>query len=680
MTGPVNLPVIAAGTALPFPAELVLLLALSVGIAYLCYRVGLVPIAGFLLAGVVVGPGALGLVEDRALIDVLAEIGVILLLFTIGIEFKLEKLAQIGREVFVGGGLQVGLTVAIVSLGLLVFGVPVSIGIYTGFLVALSSTAIVLGLLADRAESDTPTGQLSLAVLIFQDLAIIAMVLLVPMLGGEGGSGLDVALALGKAVLLIAAVLLLARSVVPWILRKVAYARRTELFLLTVVAICFGTAWVTSLAGVSLALGAFLAGLVVSESAYSEYALSEVLPLRTLFNAVFFVSVGMLLDIRFVVDNAMLVLGAVAVVLIAKGLITGASVLLMGYPVRIAAAVSLSLVQIGEFSFVLDRAGRTVGLSPMGLGTTGEQAFIAVTVLLMIATPGLMKAGRPLGEWLERTPVGRLGRRKMPAADGPRKIEDHVIVIGYGLAGRRLSRLLREVQIPFEVIDLNPRSLEVAEADGVDMLVGDASRLPILQHAAVDRAKLLVVAINDPSAALRIVQQAHLANPTLQIIVRTRFIRDVEALHELGADVVVPEELETAVRIFAQVLGAYMVPRDEIEEKIRTLRADDYGIFRGSIQEAHLMVLQGLDEEGLHTRAVAVRPGAPVEGKTLAEMRLRADHGLTVLAIRRDGRTLANPDGSFRVQPGDRLVLIGSADQFVACADLFRETSPPAGA
>jgi CPA2 family monovalent cation:H+ antiporter-2 len=387
----------------------------------------------------------------------------------------------------------------------------------------------------------------------------------------------------------------------------------------------------------------------------------------------------MLLDVLFLVDNVLLVLGVVALVLLTKGIITGASILLMGYPVRIAAAVSLALVQIGEFSFVLDRAGRAVGLSPVGWGTTGEQAFIAVTVLLMIATPGLMKLGRPVGEWLERTPAGRLGRKSVPSGDRPLKMEDHVIVVGYGHAGRRLGRVLREVGIPFEVIDLNPRSLEVAEEDGLDLLVGDASRLPILEHAAITRAKLLVVAINDAAAAQRIVQQAHLANPTLQIIVRTRFIRDVEILHDLGADVVVPEELETSVRIFSQVLGAYMIPKSEIEDKIRALRADDYGIFRGSIQEAHLMVLQGLDEEGLHTRAVAVREGAPVSGKTLAELRLRADHGITVLAVRRDGRTVASPDGSFRVQAGDRLVLIGTADQFVTCAPLFREAPAAQG-
>jgi CPA2 family monovalent cation:H+ antiporter-2 len=280
---------------------MVALFIVSVIIAYLCYRLRLVPIAGFLLAGVLIGPNSLGLVHDQELVDILAEVGVILLLFSIGLEFSLKELSRIGRAIFLGGGLQVGLSLAAVTGVLLAFGVPWQAGIYTGCLVALSSTAIVLGLLSERDESDTPTGRLSLAILIFQDLAIVVMVLLIPLLAGEGGTTGAVLLVFGKALLLIAAVLVLARRVVPWILEHVAYTRRQELFLLTVVAICFGTAAASSYAGVSLALGAFLAGLVVSESRYREQALSEILPLRTVFNAVFFVSVGMLLDLSFLV-------------------------------------------------------------------------------------------------------------------------------------------------------------------------------------------------------------------------------------------------------------------------------------------------------------------------------------------------------------------------------------------
>ena len=672
--------VLLAAVGLPFLAEIAALFAASVLVAYLCYRVGLVPIAGFLLAGVLIGPGALGLVEDQALIDMLAEIGVILLLFTIGIEFSLEKMARLGRAIILGGGLQVGLTVATVTLLLLAFGVDVAAGLYTGCLVALSSTAIVLGLLAERGTTGSPDGQLALAMLIFQDFAIIAMVLFVPMLGGTGGTAFDVLRALGEAVVLIAGVVVLARKAVPWLLDQVARSRRQELFLLAVVAVCLGTAWITSLANVSLALGAFLAGMVVSESHYRTQALSEILPLQTIFSAVFFVSVGLLLDVSFLMQNPLLVLGVAVGLLLVKGVITTGSALVLGYPVRIAAAAGLALAQIGEFSFVLDRVGRSVGLSPAGFGTTGEQTFIAVSVLLMMLTPFLVKAGPGFGRRLEASALGRIGTGRVQAdAKAVVKLEDHVIVVGYGPAGRRLVRVLKEAGIPFVVVELNPSSVKEMRQEGIAVIYGDAARVHILEQAGVHRAKLCVVAINDEDAVAGIVRLAHYQNPTLQIIARTRFLHRAERLHDAGADIVVPEELETSVRIFSHVLGAYMIAPDEVDRLIRAIRADDYGIFRGSIQEAHLMVLQGLDEEGLHTRAVAVREGAPVAGKTLSDLQLRQQFGITVLAVRRAGKTLGNPAGDFRVQLGDRLILIGLAERFAACADLFRATPPPDG-
>ncbi|MDR8391230.1 cation:proton antiporter [Aliifodinibius sp. S!AR15-10] len=660
---------------LPFLNELVALFLVSVGIAYLCYRLKLVPIVGFLIAGVVIGPNALALVPDQELVDMLAEIGVILLLFTIGIEFSLDKLNRIRKAIFVGGGLQVLLTTGAVVGILMVFEVNLNTSIYTGFLVALSSTAIVLGLLSQRRETDTPSGQLSLAVLIFQDLAIIVMVLMIPILSGESDSGLDLLWILGKALLLIAFVIVLARRIVPWILEKVAKTRRQELFLLTVVAICFGTAALTSMANVSLALGAFLAGLVVSESHFSEQALSEILPLRTIFNAVFFVSVGMLLDISYVIEYPVILLATAAVVIILKLLITSTSLLTLGYPVRIAAASGLALAQIGEFSFVLERAGRMAGMTPAGMGDLGSQTFIAVSVLLMILTPFLLNLGPGLGTALAKTPLKHLGRDNEAKTPETRpEHEDHVVIVGYGPAGRRLVKVLRETGIPFVVIEMNPDSVAEMRAEEIPVIYGDASSSHILELAEIATAKLCVIAINDPAASPRIIKAAHFENPTLQILVRTRFLNEVEMLEDAGADIVIPEEMETTVRIFSQVLGAYMIPEDEIEEHIRTLRAEDYKILRGSIQEAHLMVLQGLDEEGLHTRAVAVREGSPSANKTLRELQLRNKYDLSVLAVRRGEKTIGNPDGDFLVEPGDRLVLVGTASQFTTCAHLFRAT------
>ncbi|GIV59330.1 MAG: hypothetical protein KatS3mg043_0419 [Rhodothermaceae bacterium] len=439
------MPYSVLAVTLPFLGEIVALLAGSVLIAYLCHRIRLVPIVGFLLAGVVIGPTALGLVTDQALIDGMAEVGVILLLFTIGVEFSLERLDRIRRLIFFGGGLQVGLTVLVVMLVLLAAGVAWPVGVFTGCLVALSSTAIVLKLLDDRDETDTPEGRLALAILIFQDLAIILMVLLVPMLGGQGGTPLELLLAFGRAVLIIALVLVVARKVLPPVLERIARTQRSELFLPTVVTICFGTAWLTSLAGVSLALGAFLGGLVVSESRYSAYALSEILPLRTLFNAVFFVSVGMLLDVGFLLDNLPLVLGVAGAVLLVKVGLTTFTVRVVGYPLRVAVVVGLGLAQIGEFSFVLARAGESAGLTPAGLGTEGVQAFIAVTVLLMAATPLLLHLGHRLAAWVERSdrfagdlPAGEAASGA--AAGGPRhhrRLRPRRRAAGAGAQGHR---------------------------------------------------------------------------------------------------------------------------------------------------------------------------------------------------------------------------------------------------
>lgn len=665
--------------SLPFLNEMVALFLVSVIIAFLCYKLKLAPVTGFLLAGVLIGPNALGLVQDQALVDMLAEIGIILLLFTIGIEFSLDKLSKIGSAIFIGGGLQVFLTVLAVLGVFVLLNIDWRIGIYTGFLVALSSTAIILGLLSEQNKTDTPVGRLSLAVLIFQDFAIIAMVLLVPLLSGQSGSAADLLIVLGKAILLVTGIVLLARKIVPWILDKVAQTRRQELFLLTVMAICFGTAALTNMADVSLALGAFLAGLVVSESHYSDHALSEIIPVKTIFNAVFFVSVGMLLDVNFVLEYPLLLLGITAGVMLLKFVLSSVSLLVLGYPIRVAAASGIVLAQIGEFSFVLERSGRLAGLDPGGFGEIGSQMFIAVSVILMLLTPFFLTISPKVGELLSRTPLKSLGQRENTPNDTESDIdlEDHVVLIGYGPAGRNLVRTFRETGIPFIVIEMNPRSVQEMHKEGIKAVFGDASRAHILKQAQIHKAKLCVIAINDPDASPRIIKLAKYLNPTVEVIVRTRYLSQAKDLEKAGADTVIPEEMETAVRLFSSVLRSYMIPDEEIEQHIRELRAEDYQIMRGSIKEAHLMVLQGLDEEGLHTRAVLVREGSFAAGKTLSELMLRNRFEITVLTVQRANRNIGNPAGSFRLEAGDRLVMVGLADRFAEAAELFRESTPP---
>ena len=564
-----------AGSTPAFFTEIAVLLVAGAAIAYVGSRLRLLPIVGFLLAGVLIGPNALGLVKDRALVDAAAEVGVVLLLFTIGIEFSFEKLKRIRRLIFAGGGLQMALATAATTGVLALLGVGWRAGVFTGFLVALSSTAIVLKLLGDRGESSAQHGQVGLGLLIFQDLAIIPMVLLVPMLGGTGGPPQELALALLRAAGIIAAVLLVARRVMPRVLEVVARTCSPEIFLLTVVAVCFGTAYLTSLAGVSLSLGAFLAGLLVSESRFSEHALGEILPLQILFSATFFVSVGMLTDPAFLVRHPLLVLGAVAGVLAIKLLTTGLAARVLGYRLPVAAASGLLLAQVGEFSFVLERVGRDAGMAPAGLGETGSQAFIATAVLLMILTPAFAALGTRL--------QGRMEGRRDAAAQALLGEDDdaghlphldgHVVVAGYGEGARLLVPVLHGTGVPYVITTLNPGGAGQADEAGFPVLRGDASRVRALQLAGAERARVMVIADDDPATAQRIVAVARSLNPELRIVVRTRFAAHVEPLLHAGSDAVVAEETESVVRLADYVLNEFGFTPGEAQAQEAAIRA-----------------------------------------------------------------------------------------------------------
>ncbi|HYH81562.1 MAG TPA: cation:proton antiporter [Longimicrobium sp.] len=652
-------------------------------IAYAGARAGLVTIVGFLLAGVLIGPHALGLVSDPEMVDAAAELGVVLLLFTIGIEFSFERLNKIRRLILGGGTLQVVLATGVTAAVVAALGVDWRVAVFTGFLVALSSTAIVLKLLADRGETSRTHGQVGLGLLIFQDLAIIPMVLLLPVLGGQGGSPGEVALALGKAAGIIAAVMLVARRVMPPLLETVARTCAPELFLLTIIAVCFGTAYLTSLAGVSLSLGAFLAGLVVSESRFSEHALGEILPLQILFSATFFVSVGMLLDLGFLVRHLPLVLAAAAGVLAIKTLTTAASARLLGYRLPAAGAAGLLLAQVGEFSFVLNRAGSQVGLTPLGWGEDGSQTFIAATVLLMVGTPYLAMAASRLEARRGPHVVTSPADEEMEGAADELRMENHVIVAGYGAGARRLVRVLEGTGVPFVITTLSPEGAREAEEAGYPVLRGDSTRQRTLEHVGVERAKVMVIADDDAATASRITTVARMANPTMRIVVRTRYLAEVDALAAAGADRVLAEELEAVVQLFADVLREYRVAPEDIETQEAAVRAGQYAALRAAV----LPPLPPCPLEGdcLEARTVTVRPGAPAAGRGLHELVL-SSYGVRVRGIRRDGVWDETPEEvGVVLAPGTELALAGTAEAFARTAPLFRPAggglpAPPAPA
>lgn len=545
-----------------FMGQLTLLLLVAGATAFASFRLGLVPIIGFLFAGVLAGPSALGIIDDPALIGAASEIGVMLLLFTIGIEFSLDKLARIFRLIFVGGGLQVLLTVAAVTGVLLAFGVSLPNAVFTGFLLSLSSTAIVTKILESRGGVGSPTGQASLGILIFQDLAVVVMVLLVPMLAGQGGGAGGLVVALLKAGGIVAAVLLLARRVVPKLLEVVARTCSQEIFLLSTLSLCFATAYLTSLAGVSLALGAFLAGLLVSESRFGQQAFGEILPLQILFSAAFFLSVGLQLDLGFLWTHLPLVLGAVAVFAVLKALAAALSVRLLGFPLATAAATGWLLAQVGEFSFVLESSGRALGLSPAGLGETGTQTFIAATVLLMALTPVMATLGERLGALGRARPAPTAAPAEAPTRAEPNPeaplahLSGHVLVAGFGDHARRLVKGLAAQQVPFGVLTLSPDGAAQVTAHGYPVLIGDYARAGLLGDAGLASARALVVLDDVPEMTARVIGVARTLNPELTIVAHTDEPGEIATLRGVGATHV----LTSTDAVARGVLGLLTLP------------------------------------------------------------------------------------------------------------------------
>jgi CPA2 family monovalent cation:H+ antiporter-2 len=543
----------AAGELPEFMLPLTVIVVAGALVAWLCQRLGIVPIVGFLVAGVVIGPNALGIVERQETVTAAAELGVILLLFTIGVEFSLDRLARVKKLVLGGGAASVTFVVVVTAGLAIAFGVSAKPAIYTGLLVSVSSTAVVLSILSSRRETSSASGQLSIAVLIFEDVAVVGMVLLVPILGTSGGSVGELVRSLTVAAAVIAAVLLVARRVMPAVLESVARLCSPEVFLIAVVAICVATAYLTGLAGVSVSLGAFLAGLVVSESRHSTHVLSEVLPLEIIFTAVFFLSVGMLLDPAFLLEHAPVVALAVVAVFVVKGLAGTVGARLVGVALPIALGSSLLRAQIGEFSFVLELAGRDEGLTPLDFGSDGSQLFIATTVVLMVATPGLGALGRRLEVGL----AARQGRRRSATAPHPSDgtaadeartggatTDDapgdrHVLVLGYGSAARGIIGELRGLGVEHTVVTLSPDGASEAEADGVQVVVGDYAKQAVLTHVGADRASAVVIGDDDPERTFRVTLLVRELNPTATIIVRPTEDVDVAELAAAGADHVV---------------------------------------------------------------------------------------------------------------------------------------------
>jgi CPA2 family monovalent cation:H+ antiporter-2 len=650
--------------------DLLIILLVSVPVAFICLRLKLPLLVGLMLTGIAIGPSGFGLIKEIQAVEMLAEIGVMLLLFTIGLEFSLKRLAEMKRLVTWGGGFQVAITVAVAAVAAFAFGRSTNQAVFIGFLVALSSTAIVLKTYADRAEIDSPHGRAGIGILLFQDLVIVPMMLLVPILSGkEGFSPIRIAITLGTAVLAVAAIVVAARFLMPFLLQHVVRLRSREIFVTFVVLASLGTAWLTAHFGLSLALGAFIAGLVLSESEYSHQIVADILPFRDIFNSVFFTSIGMLLSLEALGESLFVVLGAVVALTVAKALIVALVVRALGYSLRVATATGLGLAQIGEFSFILAKGGLGEGL----LTAADYQIFLGASILSMIATPFLIKAAPRAGLAVQSlfAPDSLLEPSMMGFSRSGERPADHVVIVGYGLNGRNVARVLRGMKISYRVVELNAESVREARDAGEPIDYGDATRREVLEHLAVERARILVIAIADPTASRHIVHLARAMNRQLHILVRTRYMAEIEELLRLGANEVIPEEFETSLEIFGRVLARYGIPRMKIRRGKDLLRREGYQEMRASPAPATQVGSLSDVLEAAVTEALVVEDGAAASGKPIGELEVRKLTGGTIVAIGRDGETEVNPGPDFRLRPGDTVVLLGSADQIDAAIELL---------
>jgi CPA2 family monovalent cation:H+ antiporter-2 len=642
-----------------FLRDFVIIFGVAIGITFLFYHLRIAPIVGYLIAGVLLGPSVLGAAKEVASIEVLAEVGIILLLFLIGVEFSLNELLRMNRKMFLVGFLQVFLTTAIVTLIAIGFGASVSQGLFVGFLITMSSTVIVMKVLSDRGEIDSPQGRLATAILIFQDLSVVVIVLLMPVLGGNSGfSALEVGLKVLFAMSFVGLVIVVSRSVVPFMLYRVVQTHSRELFLLSIILICFGTAYLTSLVGLSLAIGAFLAGLIISESEYGHQAFSEILPLKDIFSTLFFVSIGMLLDVGSVLRDPVIVLLGVAGILVIKFAVGTLVPVVPGYPVRIGVLVGVALAQIGEFSFILSKEGLNYGM----ISDNDYQVFLASAIITMVFTPFMIQGSNKFSEAIERLPLphgvklGRFHEKKTERSN----LTNHVIVVGFGLNGKNVSNVLSGSRIPFIVLELNPETVRGEKKRGTPIIYGDASKESVLAHVNIRTARSVVIAISDASATRRIVELARRLNTSVYIIARTRYTNEINPLYSLGANDVIPEEFETSIEIISRVLHRYFIPVNEIEKHICEIRRDGYEMFRNVQQKYALFpeLKQHLPDSEIET--IRINKGSPMAGKTLAEVGFRQKFGVTVLALQRGKETITNPSGNTRLVSEDIVILIGT--------------------
>jgi CPA2 family monovalent cation:H+ antiporter-2 len=674
---------------IPVLRELLLLAGASLAVVLLFRRLRLPATAGFIVTGILIGPGGFRLVHDPDLVRTLAAFGVVVLLFTVGLEFSFADLRRLGGRTLAGGALQVALTVGAVAWVLIAVGRHPANALFIGMLVSLSSTALVLKLLTDRIELQSPHGRTATGVLLLQDLIAIPFLLLVGPLGrwarGEPYGMRELAAGLPGLVLVVvvgAPVLMLARRAIPWLLGRASRSGSREAFLFGIVLVILGSAMLASRAGGSLAIGAFLAGLALAGSELRDLIASDLLPLRDGLASVFFIAVGMSFAPAIVLAHPGIVLASTAGLVLVKVVAAFLALRLSGAPTRVSFAAALVLAQVGEFSFVLALAGQSQGL----MSTAGSQAFFAGAVFSLLLTPLLVPLAPAWALAFDRAlPGGRRARGAAPGAPAEPAAEEaarrphahHVVIAGFGLNGQNVARVLRAARVAHLVVDLNPDAVALGHGQGSPVLIGDIGNERIQREAGVARAKVLVLALSDPTATRHACRLARSLSSELFVIVRTRYVDEIDQLYAAGANQVIPEEFETSIEIFTAVLRELHVPTNLVQAQITLLRQERYSLLRGRrLQGAILEQLPTILLERT-TDTFLLLQESPAVGRTPAEIGLGSEGEARLVAIVRGGRPITIFEEDLRLRVGDTLVMTGTHAEVDRVFERLRPSHAP---
>ena len=643
--------------------ELVLIFLASAVLVVVVFRMlHLPPLIGYLLAGMVIGPHALGWIPDSREGRYLAEFGVVFLMFSIGLDFSLPRLFQMRRTVFGFGGLQVGLTMAAGLGACVAAGLGWQAGLVLGGALAMSSTAIVVRMLADRMQIESPHGRQTIGVLLFQDLAVVPLLIVVPALAqGEQGLAEQLAFALIKAAVVLAVLLFAGQKLMRGWFHIIARRRSHELFILNVLLITLGLAWLTEQAGLSLALGAFLAGMLIAETEYRHQVEEDIKPFREVLLGLFFVTVGMQLDARVVWANLALVGFLLVVPALFKFALVAALSRLSGAMPGTAIRTGLSLSQAGEFGLVIIALASGLRLLDPEL----TQVVSAAMLLSMLAAPFLIQHSDRLAlrlsgtEWMMRSlELHRIAARAIAT-------EAHVVICGYGRTGQGLAHLFERENIGYVALDLDPERVREAAAAGDTVVFGDASRREALIAAGLTRASALVVSHLDTTAALRVLHHARELNPAMPVIVRTRDEADLEKLLAAGAAEVVPDTFESGLMLASHALVLLGVPLKRVLRRIQDVRSHRYSLLRGFFHGQSDEREVGADGHESRLHSVALEPGSHAVGRSIGELGLDAI-GAGVSAVRRRDQRMSEPDNDTRFEAGDVVVLLGDPEQLAA--------------